>query len=95
MSAEITLGAFVSKFSGVIVAFVAAILGFILSHTKLNSKVEAQQGQIDRLEKHINLDLLELKQSVKELTFKVDSNHEKTQNYHIEILRALTKSETN
>ena len=95
MSAEITLGEFVSKFSGAIVAVVAAIFGFVLSHIRLNSRVDAQQSQIDNLEDHINGDLSDLKAGMKDLTKKVDENHEKTQAYHMEILRALTKSETN
>lgn len=87
MSAELTVGAFVAKFWSPIAAFAV----FVISHIKLNGKVEAQADRVDRMESGLTTALNDLKGEVKDMNRKVDQASEKTTDLHIKILESLNK----
>ena len=76
MSAELTIGAFIAKFWGVIATFGL----FIISHIRLNSKVDSQEKRVDRLEAGLLTALHDLKIEVKETNNKLDEVNKNTTN---------------
>ena len=69
----------------------AGLVAFVFGYGRLNAKVEAQTDRVDKMESQLTSTLRDIRDDVKEINRKVDTQKDAQQQMHIGLLQRLNE----